>query len=237
MKIYPAIDIKDGKCARLVQGDMNKAKIYGDPVEMALKWQKEGAEYLHVVDLDAAFSGEFVNMDIVKEIVHSVKIPIEMGGGVRTKEDIMTRIEEVGVSRVIIGTMAIEDEDLVKWAVEKYKDRIAVGIDAKNGKVMTKGWATATDIDAVDLAIRMKNLGVRTIIYTDISRDGMLAGPETENTTKMVKKTWMNVIASGGVTTIDDIITVRGTGACGVIIGTALYEGTIDFKQAKLASK
>ena len=237
MKIYPAIDIKDGKCARLIQGDMNRAKEYGDPVEMALKWEAQGADFLHVVDLNAAFTGEFVNKETVKEIVKHIKIPIQMGGGVRSKEDISIRIDEVGVSRVIVGTMAYEDKSLVEWAVGKYKDRIAVGIDAKNGKVATKGWAEGTDKDPVELAVEMKAMGVDTIIYTDISRDGMLSGPNTEKTTEMVKKTWMNVIASGGITTIDDIIAVRGTGACGVIIGTAFYEGTIDFKEAMKVRK
>lgn len=238
MKIYPAIDITGGKCKRLKQGDMDRSKEYGDAVEMAKKWASMGASYLHIVDLDAAFEGRFVNRDIVKEIVHSVKIPVQMGGGVRTAQDITDRIEGVGVSRVIIGTMACEDEDLVKWAVSRYGTaRIAVGIDAKNGKVATKGWAAETNIDPVELAERMKTLGVSNIIYTEIGRDGMLCGPEIEKTTEIVKKTWVNVIASGGMRSVDDIAAVKGTGASGVIIGTALYEGTIDLKEALKAAK
>lgn len=238
MKIYPAIDITGGRCKRLKQGDMSLAKEYGDPVEMAKQWAEMGASYLHVVDLDAAFEGKFVNRNIIKEIVHSVKIPVQVGGGIRCAEDITDRIEGVGISRVIIGTMACEDEDLVKWAVSRYgTSRIAIGIDAKNGKVATKGWASQTDIDPVELAERMKALGVSNIIYTDIGRDGMLCGPEIEKTTEIVKKTWINVIASGGMRSIDDISKVKGTGASGVIIGTALYEGTIDLKEALKAAK
>ncbi|MEG0915028.1 MAG: HisA/HisF-related TIM barrel protein, partial [Christensenellaceae bacterium] len=154
MKIYPAIDIKNGKCVRLLQGEMGKSTEYGDPVEMAKRWEKAGANYIHVVDLDAAFSGEFVNKEIIKQLVQSIKIPVQMGGGVRTKEDIMVRLDEVGISRVILGTVAVEDPEIVKWAVSRYKDRIAVGIDAKEGKVAIKGWADATDIDPVDLAIQ-----------------------------------------------------------------------------------
>ncbi len=233
MKIYPAIDIKDGKCVRLRRGDVSSEKVYGDPVEWALKWQQLGADWLHVVDLDAAFTGEFVNKDIIKEIVKNVKIPVQTGGGVRTKEGITARIEEVGVSRVVIGTMAVEDPDLVSWAKGTYgQDRIAVGIDAKNGRVQTRGWVQNTETDAIELAEKVREMGVGTIIYTDILRDGTLSGPNTEKTEEMVKKTWINVIASGGIKSIEDIIAVRDSGACGVIIGTALYEGAIDFKEA-----
>ena len=238
MKIYPAIDIKGGKCVRLLRGDANSEKEYGDPVEWALHWESLGADWLHVVDLDAAFTGEFVNKDVIKEIVHRVKIPVQTGGGVRTREDIRARIEDVGVSRVIIGTMAVEDPSLITWAKGEYgKDRIAVGIDAKNGKVLARGWVQDTEVDAIELAEKMRELGVNTIIYTDIMRDGTLSGPNVENTRKMVKNTWINVIASGGVKSIEDIVAVRDSGACGVIVGTSIYEGTIDFKEALKARK
>lgn len=233
MKLYPAIDIKGGKCVRLVHGDRDCEKVYGDPLEFALKWQSMGALCLHVVDLDAAFTGEFKNRDVIKEIVSNIKIPIQLGGGVRSKEAIRVRIEEVGASRVIIGTMAIEDPDTLKWAKSEYgAARIAVGIDAIDGKAATRGWLEKTEIDAVELAIKMRDMGIDTVIYTDISRDGTLSGPNTENTEQMVKKTWMNVIASGGMSRIEDILAVRGTGCCGVILGTALYEGSIDFAEA-----
>jgi len=238
MKIYPAIDIKGGKCVRLIQGDANSVKEYGDPVEWALKWQALGADWLHVVDLDAAFTGEFINKEVIKEIVRSVKIPVQTGGGVRTREDVTVRIEEVGVSRVIVGTMAVEDPGFISWAKEAYgEDRIVVGIDAKDGHVLTRGWVQSTEIDAIELAEAVRDMGVGTIIYTDILRDGTLSGPNTAKTQEMVKKTWLNIIASGGIKSIEDIVAVRDSGACGVIIGTALYEGTIDFKEAMKARK
>ena len=207
-------------------------------MEWALKWQSLGAVHLHVVDLDAAFTGEFKNKEVIKEIVHRVKIPVQIGGGVRTREDVKARIEDVGASRVIIGTMAIEDPDFIRWAKGRYgAERIAVGIDAKNGVVVTRGWQQQTEKDAVELAKEVRELGIETVIYTDILRDGTLSGPNVEKTEEMVKETWMNVIASGGIKTVDDIIQVKNSGACGVILGTSLYEGTIDFKEALKARK
>ena len=238
MMIYPAIDIKDGKCVRLIRGEAKSGRVYGDPLDWALRWQEEGAQYLHLVDLDAAFTGEFANKDVIKKIVTSVKIPVQLGGGVRTRDGVTQRLEEVGVSRVIIGTMAVEDPDFIGWAKGKYgKDRIAVGIDAKNGKVLTRGWVQDTECDAVELAVAVKNMGIKNIIYTDIMRDGMLTGPNTKRTEEMVKKTWLNIIASGGVKTAEDIIAVRDSGAVGAIIGTALYEGTLTLKEAMKVGK
>ncbi len=237
MKIYPAIDIKNGKCVRLQQGVMDSSTEYGNPVEMAKKWADGGAYYLHVVDLDAAFAGEFVNREIITRIVQSLKIPVQVGGGIRTREDIRVRLDEVGISRVILGTVAVEDPDLVKWAVSKYKDRIAVGIDAKDGKVAIKGWADETDVDAGELAQQMRKLGVRTIIYTDISKDGMMKGPDVETTETIVKKTWVNLIASGGVSSLEDLQKIKGTGACGCIIGKALYDGAFTLEEALKAAK
>ena len=232
MKIYPAIDILDGRCVRLLQGKKDQFTDYGDPVEMALKWQNMGANYLHIVDLNAAFSGVFENKETVRKIVRSVKIPVQMGGGIRTQEDITERLQEVGVSRVVIGTAAVENIELLKWAKSKFGDRIAVGIDAKNGKVVTKGWVEETDVDAVDLALQMHNMGIDTIIYTDTLRDGMLSGPNIEWIERLVKKTWMNIIASGGVKDLKDLEAIKNTGACGVILGRSIYEGTLDFKEA-----
>lgn len=233
MRLYPAIDIMEGKCVRLAQGKADKSTVYGDPIEFALKWQSEGAEYLHVVDLDAAFTGEPKNRDIIKKIVRTVKIPVQVGGGVRTKETILKLIEDLGVSRVVMGTVAIEDPDLVVWAVDKFgSDRIVIGIDAKNGKVATRGWVEDTDVDAITLAKKVKEMGIQNIVYTDISKDGMMVGPNTEWIKQMVKTTWINVIASGGISTIEDVKAVRDSGACGVIMGRALYEGSIDFAEA-----
>lgn len=231
MRIYPAIDIKNGACVRLRMGDMRQATEYGDPVETALKWQQEGAEVLHIVDLDAAFAGKFSNRETVAMILKAVSVPVQLGGGIRTMEDIDVRLNS-GVWRVIIGTAAFEDPGLVAEAAAKYPGRIVVGIDAKNGKVAIKGWANETDEDTVSLALKMKKLGIKTIIYTDIARDGMLTGPNIEGITETVNKTSLEVIASGGMSTLNDLYKVKGTGAKGVIIGKALYTGGIDLKQA-----
>lgn len=237
MKIYPAIDIRDGKCVRLMQGELRRSTEYGDPIEMAKRWEDEGAYYLHVVDLDAAFAGKFVNQDIITKLVQSIKIPVQMGGGVRTMEDIKVRLDDAGISRVILGTAAVEDPELVKWAVSRYKDRIAVGIDAKDGEVAIKGWAENSGIDPVTLAQDMHALGVANIIYTDISKDGMMEGPNLEKTEQIVKRTWMNLIASGGISSLDDIRKVRETGACGCIVGRALYDGAFTLQDAMKAGK
>lgn len=237
MKIYPAIDIRDGKCVRLMQGELQRSTEYGDPIEMAKRLEDEGAYYLHVVDLDAAFSGSFVNQDIITKLVQSIKIPVQMGGGVRTKEDIRVRLDDAGISRVILGTVAVEDPELVKWAVARYKDRIAVGIDAKEGCVAIKGWAENSNIDPVSLAKDMHKMGVANIIYTDISKDGMMEGPNLDKTEMIVKETWMNLIASGGISSLDDIRKVRETGACGCIVGRALYDGAFTLQDAMKAAK
>jgi phosphoribosylformimino-5-aminoimidazole carboxamide ribotide isomerase len=237
MKVYPAIDIKDGQCVRLIQGEMNKSTEYGSPLEMAKRWETEGANYLHVVDLDAAFLGEFVNKDTVTSIVKSIKIPVQMGGGVRTKEDIRQRLDDVGISRVILGTSAVENPELLEWALSKYGSRIVVGVDAKNGKVAINGWAEGTDIEAIEFARRVHDMGAQSIIYTDISRDGLMQGPNIENTGKIVKQTWMNLIASGGISSLDDIKKVKGTGACGCVIGQALYAGAFTLQEAMQAAK
>ena len=204
---------------------------------MAKRWEDEGAYYLHVVDLDAAFSGTFVNQDIITKLVQSIKIPVQMGGGVRTKEDIRVRLDDAGISRVILGTVAVEEPELVEWAVGRYKDRIAVGIDAKDGNVAIKGWAESSGIDPVKLASEMHQRGVDNIIYTDISKDGMMEGPNLEKTELIVKKTWMNLIASGGISSLEDIRKVRATGASGCIVGRALYDGAFTLQDAMKAAK
>lgn len=231
MRIYPAIDIKNGKCVRLKMGDMNQSTQYGEPSEMAIKWQRMGAQFLHIVDLDAAFAGEFSNYDTVAKILDEVTIPMQLGGGVRSMEDIDIRLS-LGINRVIIGTAAFENPDLVSEAATKYPGRIVAGIDAKDGKVATRGWATGTDADPIDLALEMKKRGVTTVVYTDIARDGMLTGPNLELTRNMVAKTGMDIIASGGMSVQQDVTNLLDTGVEGVIIGKALYSGTIDLSQA-----
>lgn len=231
MIIYPAIDLKNGACVRLKMGDMAQATQYGDPAEVAKRWQQQGAQYLHVVDLDAAFAGTFANSEAVKSILRAVTIPVQLGGGVRTMADIEQRLE-LGIARVIIGTAAIENPQLVEQAAKKYPSRIVAGIDAKDGRVATRGWATDTGEDPVSLALKMKRLGVETVIYTDIARDGMLTGPNSAGVQSMAEKTGMEIIASGGMSVLKDVSDVKETGAQGVIIGKALYTGGIDLAAA-----
>lgn len=232
MIIYPAIDIKEGKCVRLQKGEMDSAVVYGEPYEIALRWQEAGAKYLHVVDLDAAFAGRFSNYESVEKILKSVRIPVQLGGGIRTMEDIDIRLSRMNIARVIIGTAAYENPELVAKANEKYPGRIAVGIDAKEGRVALKGWADVKEISPVELALQMKKIGIRTIIYTDIMKDGMLSGPNIPMTREMMEKTQMDVIASGGIGSIKDILAVKNAAASGVIIGKALYSGNVNIKAA-----
>jgi phosphoribosylformimino-5-aminoimidazole carboxamide ribotide isomerase len=231
MRIYPAIDLKNGVCVRLKMGDMAQATQYGDPAEVALRWQQEGAQYLHVVDLDAAFAGAFSNREAVTRILNAVSIPVQLGGGVRSMDDIRQRLE-LGVKRVILGTAAFEIPELVAEAAAKYPGRIVVGIDAKDGRVATRGWAQKTKVRPVLLAQEMKTRGIKTIIYTDIARDGMLTGPNTAAVQEMAAQTGMEIIASGGMSCLEDVQSVAKAGAAGVIIGKALYTGDISLAEA-----
>ncbi len=231
MKIYPAIDLKNSMCVRLKMGDMEQATEYGDPAAVALRWQSEGAQYLHVVDLDAAFSGEFSNREAVTNILKAVNIPVQLGGGVRSMEDIRQRLE-LGVARVIIGTAAFEAPELVEQAAAQYPGRIVVGIDAKDGRVATRGWAQKTKVSPVLLAQEMKLRGIRIVIYTDIARDGMLSGPNVAGVREMVEMTGLEIIASGGMSRIEDVQNIAQTSASGVIIGKALYTGDIGLTEA-----
>ena len=233
MRIYPAIDIIDGTCVRLVQGDYSqKTKFAEDPCEVALRWQREGGEFVHIVDLDGAKSGEMPNLELICRIANTLDVPIEVGGGIRTMEA-AERYLENGVERVIIGTSALSNPDFVKKAVEKYGDRIAVGIDAKDGMVAVNGWEEVSSVSALDLAKKMEELGVAYIIYTDIATDGMLKGPNKEAMAEMVRAVpKVNIIASGGVTTIEDVEALIETGVEGAIIGKALYTDKIDLAEA-----
>ena len=232
MRIYPAIDIKDGKAVRLVQGKFDEVTVFNDnPAEAAKAWAEAGANYIHIVDLDGARYGKSFIIDILKEISSKYNIPVQTGGGVRTIEDIRERIES-GAARVIIGTAAVENPQLVREAIKLYGDKIAVGVDAKNGMVAIKGWEEVSDVSAVDLCLEMKKLGVKTIIYTDISKDGMMCGPNIEATKELIEKTGMEIIASGGVSKTDDLENVFKINAQGVIIGKALYNGAINLSDA-----
>lgn len=231
MIIYPAIDIIDGKCVRLQQGSYSNVTIFGDnPVEMAMKWESQGARYLHVVDLDGAKSGNSDNIEVIKQIASKLTIPIQLGGGIRSL-DTIEKILSNGVSRAILGTSAVNDQEMLKLALKEYKDKIAVGIDAKDGMVAIHGWEKTSDFTAIDFARRVEELGTKTIIYTDISRDGMLKGPNLVAMSEMAKAVGIEVIASGGVSCLKDITDLKATDVRGVIVGKALYTGNIDLKE------
>jgi phosphoribosylformimino-5-aminoimidazole carboxamide ribotide isomerase len=237
MIIYPAIDIKDGRCVRLVQGKFNDVTVYSDhPVEMAMKFEQLGAEYLHVVDLDGARLGEPQNIAAISEMAVKVGIPLQLGGGIRSIEMIEIILCK-GIQRVILGTSAVRDPELVKKAVGAFGNSLAVAIDAKDGMVAIEGWAKTSEFTAIGFAKKMEELGAKTIIYTDISRDGMLTGPNLKAMEDMVKAVGIDVIASGGVTNIQDIKNLKEIGVSGAIVGKALYTGDIDLKEAIAVAK
>ncbi|MBY7142239.1 1-(5-phosphoribosyl)-5-[(5-phosphoribosylamino)methylideneamino]imidazole-4-carboxamide isomerase [Virgibacillus sp. NKC19-3] len=230
MILFPAIDIKDGKCVRLVQGDYKKEKIYSeDPAEIAASWEAQLAAYLHIVDLDAAKTGETSNKALIKAITDQTSIPVQIGGGIRSLEIIEEYIT-AGADRVIIGTAAIHDKEFLKKAVQTYGDKIAVSIDARHGYVATDGWTKTSTIKAIDLVKELEATGVQTIIYTDIAKDGMLEGPNFSELQTMNEASSMNVIASGGITSQSDIEQLEHLHLHGAIIGKALYDGTLDFE-------
>ena len=231
-ELIPAVDLKGGKCVRLQEGIASRSTEYGDdPVAMALHWEAQGARRLHLVDLDGAFSGQTAHREIAKSIFRSLKIPVEFGGGLRTLDQI-EEILALGAERAILGTVAAEHPEIVEEAVRRHPDSIVVGIDARSGKVALRGWTDVTALTAVDLALRMKSLGVRRVIYTDVARDGMLRGVNVEETENLCLQSGMRVIASGGVSGIDDVRELwerRTCGIEGVILGRALYDRKLDF--------
>ena len=235
MIVIPAIDLKDGKCVRLEQGLMERDTVFNDnPGAQARAWQDQGAELLHIVDLDGAFAGEPKNREAIEAIVRAVSIPTQLGGGIRDMATIEAYLS-LGIGRVIIGTAAQRNPELVKEACEKFPGRIVVGIDAKNGMVAVQGWAEVTGITAVELAKKFEGFGVSAIIYTDISRDGMLQGPNLEATKQLAKSITIPVIASGGLSTLQDIknlMAVESAGVTGVITGKAIYTGAINLAEA-----
>ncbi len=232
MIIYPAIDVKDGRCVRLVQGQFTDVTVYSDhPVEMAKKFEQIGAQYLHVVDLDGARLGEPRNTAVISEMAVKLGIPVQLGGGIRTIEMIEIILCK-GIHRVILGTSAVKDPNLVKKALLTFENNLAVGIDAKNGMVAIEGWAKTSEFTAIGFAKKMQDLGAKTIIYTDISRDGMLAGPNLKAMEEMVKAVGIEIIASGGVKSIEDIKNLKDIGVAGVIVGKALYTGDVDLAEA-----
>jgi phosphoribosylformimino-5-aminoimidazole carboxamide ribotide isomerase len=232
MEIIPAIDIKDGRCVRLYQGDFAQMTVYADdPVAVARQWQAQGASRIHVVDLDGARTGRPQNVDAVLAITQAVQIPVQLGGGLRREEDIAAALA-LGVERVIIGTAAIVETELVARLLERFGERIIIGIDARNGMVATDGWTVTSTIAATDLAGQMVALGARRFIYTDISRDGSLSGPNFTALAELVKPDGPAIIASGGIANLDHIRQLAQIGVEGVIIGKALYTGAIYLPEA-----
>ena len=240
MLILPAIDLRGGNCVRLVKGDFKQETIYSEhPEEIALRWEGEDAEFLHVVDLDGALAGEPQNMDAIKRILQAVTIHVEVGGGIRSMESI-DRLLSIGVSRVILGSVAVHKEELVQEACSSYGNRIVVGIDAKKGIVATDGWEKSGGISAVELAKKLGAFGLETIIYTDISRDGTLSGVNVTETAHLARSSGIKVIASGGVKSISDIEKLKKRecdGIIGVIVGKSIYEGTLSLTEAIAASR
>ena len=231
MILFPAIDIRDGKCVRLIQGDYAQEIIYNDsPTNMAQEWQSQGAEYIHVVDLDGAKTGNSANKQAIEAIAKAVSVPVQVGGGIRNMDIVDSHIAN-GVARVIIGTAAIQDPEFLKKAVEKHGEKIAVSIDARNGLVATDGWTETSDVKAVDLLQDLAKIGVKTVVYTDIMKDGMLQGPNFEELKTMDDASSIDIIASGGVSTEEDIKKLAAEDMYGAIIGKALYEGKLSLKK------
>lgn len=237
MQIWPAIDIRGGKCVRLIQGDYSQERVYGeDPADMAARWVADGAECLHLVDLDGAREGVSVNEDAIAAIAKSVNVPCELGGGIRD-ESTIDRYVELGIKRLVIGTRAISHPDWFREMCAKYPGRLVVGIDAREGHVATNGWLETSETEPIALAKRFSESPIAGIIYTDITKDGMLAGPNFDAMREMNEAVDITVVASGGVTTTDDIRRLAAIGLSGCIIGRSLYEGRMTLKEALQAAK
>ncbi|MEZ4500383.1 MAG: 1-(5-phosphoribosyl)-5-[(5-phosphoribosylamino)methylideneamino]imidazole-4-carboxamide isomerase [Thermomicrobiales bacterium] len=237
MILYPAIDIRAGRCVRLIEGDFNRETVFGDdPAAMAAQWEAQGASWIHIVDLDGARDGMPRNAAAVQAIRDRVNISVQVGGGIRSEEDV-DRYLSAGVDRVVVGTIAIYDPDLIERIAARCGDRIAVGLDARNGKLAGSGWIDQTEASALKTALDLRSRGVETFIYTDITRDGTLIGPNLTEITNMVNALEHGVIASGGVSQRDDLVGIRQTGAAGVVVGRALYDGRITMAEALSAAQ
>jgi phosphoribosylformimino-5-aminoimidazole carboxamide ribotide isomerase len=232
MQILPAVDIKNGKCVRLYQGDYNRETVFSDdPVAVAMQWKAMGASRLHVVDLDGAAAGGPRNMHIAGKIAKETGLPVQFGGGIRTEATIEQALS-AGIARIIMGTIAVEDPDLLKKLCEKYGEAIIVSVDARNGYIATRGWLTSTESRALDFSKRLMSMGVKRMLYTDIQRDGTLTEPDFETIGELARNVQLPVIAAGGVATVEHLRTLKKLGAEGAIIGKALYTGNVDLKEA-----
>lgn len=237
MLILPAIDIIDGKPVRLYKGDYSKKETVGeDIIDIAIRFQKEGAEYLHLVDLDGAKTGKKCNSEIIVKVAKVLEIPVEVGGGIRSMKEVEFYLDN-GISRVILGTAAIEDEKFLKEAVNKYGEKIAVGLDCKDGYAYGRGWLEGSEKEYIDFAKHLESIGVKTIIFTDISKDGTMEGPNLDMLNKLKKSININIIASGGIKDIDHIRKIRNLNIYGAITGKAMYAKTLDLSEAILVSK
>jgi phosphoribosylformimino-5-aminoimidazole carboxamide ribotide isomerase len=230
--LYPAIDILDGKCVRLTQGQFDQAKVYfEDPLDAAKKWADSGAQWLHVVDLNGAKEGKPVNVAPIERIMTSIDLPVQIGGGIRS-QDVAEIFLTMGAGRIIIGSAAIEDPDLVQILTVKYEERVGVSLDAKDGRVAIHGWQEVSDKDAIEVAQHFEGMGLQHLIYTDISKDGMMTGPNWDGLKKMIDAVSVHIVASGGISSLEDVKKAKELGAGGCILGRALYEEKIDLKEA-----
>ncbi len=236
MEVIPAIDLRGGRCVRLHQGDFDRETVFSDdPLAMALHWQEQGGARLHVVDLDGAATGEPAHLELIASIVSALDIPVQVGGGVRSASVARTWLE-AGVERVVIGTAAVRDPGMVRDICrEQGSDRVVVSVDARDGMVALQGWTEASEVSVLDLAQNMRRMGVERLLYTDISRDGMLTGPDLATNAQLVQDTGMAVLASGGVSSVEDIRRLVPTGVEGVIVGRALYTGAVILREAVAA--
>ncbi len=237
MIIFPAIDIKDGRCVRLTQGKFDQVSIYNDnPAEVARLWESMGAQYIHLVDLDGAKDGSPASRDMVKSVIDAVDIPVQVGGGIRSLER-ADQLIELGARRIILGTAAVNDRELTQAVAERYPGRTAVSVDAVNGMAAVNGWAKVSDTDVLDICTFMQEIGINTLIYTDILMDGMLKGPNFGEYERLMRETSLDIIASGGVTTKEDVTRLAQMGIYGAIVGKALYDEKIDLKEAIRCSR
>ena len=237
MIIFPAIDIKDGRCVRLTQGRFDQVSIYNDnPAEVARLWESMGAQYIHLVDLDGAKDGSPASRDMVKSVIDAVDIPVQVGGGIRSLER-ADQLIALGARRITLGTAAVNDRELTRTIAERYPGRTAVSVDAVNGMAAVNGWAKVSDTDVLDICTFMQEIGINTLIYTDILMDGMLKGPNFGEYERLMRETSLDIIASGGVTTKEDVTRLAQMGIYGAIVGKALYDEKIDLKEAIRCSR
>lgn len=232
MILFPAVDVLDNRSVRLLHGKREQVTDYGSPLERALIWQECGAEYLHIVDLNGAFDDNLVNKKTLSEIVKNINIPIQLGGGIKSLDRVKYYLEEIGVQRVILGTVCVTQPSLVEKACSLYPDRIVGGIDAKDGEVLIKGWVEGGGVSPIKLTNQLKEMGVNTVVYTDISRDGAMTGINIDGCVELSKKCNVNVIASGGMASMDDVRKVSENNLYGAILGRSIYDKAIDLKSA-----